>query len=378
MLVVGAEHTGGVSGYVVNLAGMPALAHVDWHMTITDSEIAAGDPRFARFAIRQMPIVYTAAQLPVRAAQLRRIIRQDRIDLLHLHTARAGLLGMVASLGTGVPIVYTGHGLRFEQKLSAITRTLFAVYEKVICAAADRVTFLSERDRRLAIASGVVDEKKTVTIRTRIDTDRFTQVDPADVAATRRELGLPDGAPVIGSIGRVEERKGPLPFVRAAAMILREVPQARFLWIGDGPLRATVEQLARDLGIADKLRITGLKPVQEMPRYVRQLDVLLFPSEIEGVPLSVLEAVSAGASVVSAAYPGCEELLEHDVNCYLFPVNDAEEAAKWTIRMLREPERARELARRARETVMSHHADVRQMGVEFAGVYEAATRARNR
>lgn len=378
VLVVGAEATiGGVAEYVSALAGLPALSAFDWHMTCRDITACSSDSRFERFSFHAQEVDFGWSTLPAQVVSFGELIRRERFDLLHLHTARAGLLGALAAVGDPVAVVYSGHGLRFEQKAGAIERQLFLQLERLICLRADRVTFLTERDQEIAVENGVVRSPTCVTIRTHIDPQRFEGITSQEMREVRLELGIPEGALVFGGVGRLEDRKDPLTFVRAASLISREIPESWFLWIGDGGLRRETNRLADELGIGDRFVVSGVKLGREMPYHVGQLDVFLCTSKAEGVPLSVLEAIAAGVPVVCAEYAGVEALLRHLESALLFPVGDAVQAAEQAVRLSRDPDLAERLRSGANRLLSDRHADPAQMGVEFERVFREAIAVRD-
>src|SRR5439155_6398546 len=111
----------------------------------------------------------------------------------------------------------------------------------------------------------------------------------------------------IGSVTRLAEQKDPLTFVRAAAMIARAAPDARFVLVGDGPLRADVEKVAAELGILDRLVITGVR--RDVASLLRTFDVFVLSSRWEGLPRVVLEAMAARVPVVATDVDGVGEVV---------------------------------------------------------------------
>src|SRR5207253_7200369 len=107
---------------------------------------------------------YSAWTLLFRALQVRKILKTENISVLHLHTARAGLLGCIAGLGLPIKKVYTGHSWCFEQKANVLQRALFYLYERFICYSANTVTFLTARDQMLGLNNGLVSREKGTVV----------------------------------------------------------------------------------------------------------------------------------------------------------------------------------------------------------------------
>lgn len=129
----------------------------------------------------------------------------------------------------------------------------------------------------------------------------------ADASDLRAELDIPEGALVVGVIGRLDKDKGHLPFIRALAQKIPNDPQLVILIVGDGPERERLEVAARRLGLGKRVRFLGY--YEDMPRVYRTLDLLVLPSRTEAQPMVILEALASGVPVVSTAVGGIPRML---------------------------------------------------------------------
>ena len=373
ILMLGADdYPGGVAGYVNLLATLCDPKKFEFHATV--SHINEPGLAFLHRSITKhlMPNAYTYWSLPLRMAQLRRILKRENITLVHLHTARAGLLGCMATIGLPIAKVYTGHSWRFEQKMKKIERLLFFLYEAFICHSATVVAFLTKRDKDLGISKGLVQRRKAVTIITRIRSEYIDKATTVYPEITRSAYGIQEDAKVIGNVGDLSDRKDPTTFVLAAAKIHAAIPNAYFLWIGDGVLRETVNQLVRDSGLESRFIITGFKPAEQVPAFLKLMDVFLFTSRIEGVPLAVLEAQLCGVLVVSSTYPGVNELIENGYTGYTFRPGHDEEAANMVIRILSDAEQTNNMAAKALTLATANHSDPLRMAHQYEDIYRGA------
>jgi glycosyltransferase involved in cell wall biosynthesis len=374
ILIVGADDApGGVSNYVNVLASTCDPSRFEFHCTVTRPGAAISRYLHARIETHFLPASYTPITLGKRAMQLRRIIHNNRIRLLHLHTARAGLLGCVAAMGLRIPAVYTGHSWRFEQKETVLSRKIFRLYEKFICRSATAVTFLSQRDESIGLEQQLVCKERSFVIMTRIPEpdDEISNVPP--VTVSKMSLGIPEDSFVIGNTGYLIERKDPLTFVRAAKLVKDAIPNAFFLWVGDGELRSSMESEVRRHGLEPHFLITGFQVPQIVPCFLRLMDLLLFPSRIEGVPLSVIEAQLAGIPVVSAAYVGSEQVVEPGKSGYTFKPGDDVMAARVVIGAWANPDERRAVAAQALRIAKRDRVNPRVMAAEYERVYELST-----
>jgi glycosyltransferase involved in cell wall biosynthesis len=196
-------------------------------------------------------------------------------------------------------------------------------------------------------------------------------IDPARFAATtdrRAELGIPDSAPVVGMIARLVPQKDPATFARAAVIAARANPEMRFVLAGDGPLRASVEEEARDLIERRRWISTGFR--SDVPELLATLDVVVFPSRWEGLPLTLLEAMAASRAVVASELPGHAEVIRSGENGVLIPAGDAAALAREMSRLIAEPQRRMAMGVEARAHVERHHT-VERMVERTAELYRS-------
>jgi len=234
---------------------------------------------------------------------VRGLLRTLSPDVLHLHGSRSGLVGVLAAQDHRLlPIVYTAHAFSFRRKVAAPLRWVFARLESLTCRRARRVICLTRADLDAARRVGI-DTARFVVIPNGIDLSRF----PA-TSNRRAEFSIPKEALVVGLVARLVPQKDPLRFVEMAAAVARAVPAARFLLVGDGPLRRVVEEAVRSRGLDGKLSVTGFRP--DVPELLATMDVFVLTSAWEGLPIAVLEAMAAGQAVVVPPLPGIDEVVD--------------------------------------------------------------------
>ncbi|MER8235398.1 glycosyltransferase [Streptomyces sp. NPDC094049] len=239
------------------------------------------------------------------------IVRRGRYDLVHTHLYRACVYGRAAARLAGVRrIVATEHSLGETQiegrPLSAGTRALYLASERL---GTSTVAVSSSVARRLA--DWGVPRDRIRVVPNGIETDRFA-FDADARSRARRALGIPGDAYVVGGVGRLTPGKRFDLLVRAVA----EVPDARLLLVGDGERRAELLELARSLGAADRVLLTGARadPLPAgsdgppLPGLLAAMDVFVSPSPDETFGLAVVEALAAGLPVFYAACPAVEDL----------------------------------------------------------------------
>jgi glycosyltransferase involved in cell wall biosynthesis len=301
--------------------------------------------------------------------RLLRVFRDLRPDLLHLHGSRAGLVGTLAAVRAGIrPIVYTAHAFAFKRRLSPPLRWLVLQADRFTCCVADRIICLTAADRQAAIAHGLGAARYAV-IPNGVAVSAFT-----GHTTRRAEFGFDSDVPVIGMVARLVPDKDPAHFVAVAADVCRVIPEARFLLVGDGPLRPEVDRAARQTGIRERLVMTGFR--QDIPELLATMDVVVLTSQWEAMPMALLEAMAAGRPVVAPALPGLAEVIVDGATGYLV-AGDKPDLATAIVALIRDPGRRRAMGQRARQRVQERF-DVGRMVEATARVYQEALAPRVR
>jgi glycosyltransferase involved in cell wall biosynthesis len=264
---------------------------------------------------------------------LRRTFRSWHPDIVHTHSSKAGFLGRRAARREGVAVVHTVHGWSFHDHMAAATRALYVGLERRAARWTDRIVTVSDLDRDKGLAAGIGAPEQYTVIHELNDVGRFLAAD-RNRAEARRRLGLGGAQPVIGTLGRLSEQKDPATFVRAAAAVSVEVPDARFVMIGDGPLRTDVERLAAKLGLQDRFLVTGVR--RDVAEVLAGLDVFILTSRWEGMPLVIPQAMASDVPVVASTADGNRELVRDGENGLLASPGAADAFAAGAVRLLRD------------------------------------------
>jgi glycosyltransferase involved in cell wall biosynthesis len=290
------------------------------------------------------------------ALELRRAIRSFGPTVLHSHNVKAtGMMAAArASSRARPPIVATFHGVdrREYRGAAAILRT------------AGIVVCVSE-----ALARGLADAGLRGE-RVRVIPNAVTIPPPLPERireALDAELKL-DEAPVVSLVGRLVPQKAPQRFLAAAKKIAAAVPECRFLIVGDGPLRSELEGQARNLGLQDAVRFTGIRDDARV--VIARSDVVAFSSDWEGMSIVALEALAAGTPVVATDVEGMRELL--DTGAGVLTTRDPGDIASRTIELLRDPERRADMGAIGRRTAAAEFS-VERMVRSYGDVYREVT-----
>jgi len=152
-------------------------------------------------------------------------------------------------------------------------------------------------------------------------------------------------------VGRLSREKGVLTLVEAFAEVVKAIPEARLIIVGDGPLRSYIEKLIRELSLENKILITGFIPNSQIPRILKKASVFVLPSYGEGLSNALLQAMAAGLPCIVSDTEENREVIHHGVNGLLFPVGDSRALAEILIQVLKDKYFASKLGLIARESV---------------------------
>lgn len=334
--VINTADIGGGAEHVLALARHTGRAGYDNAVVV-----GRDGPVRARMRDAGVPVVVLGPMGITSPLRLARVLRSLRPGLLHLHGSRSGVTGTIAAALAGVrPVVYTAHAFAFKRRLPAMLRWLAARADAFTCARADRVICLTRGDVDAARTLGVL-RGDAVIIPNGIDPGRF-----AAAADRRGELGINARVPVAGFIGRLVPDKDPVGFVTVARAVADALPDARFIIVGDGPLRPQVEAAATQRGLASHLIMAGVRT--DIPELLATMDVVVLTSHWEGMPMVVLEAMASARPVVAPALPGLDEVVEDGVTGRLTPPGDLAALAEAVIALLQDAGARRRLGERGR------------------------------
>ncbi|MBC7287065.1 MAG: glycosyltransferase [Armatimonadetes bacterium] len=265
------------------------------------------------------------------------MLRRERPTVLNAHCYEPALHACRARKRVHIPyLIITHHDPRIRIHRLIENR----IYRNV----PDRIVLVSEGLKRLYRSTCGYREDKLFVLPNAVDTDRFAP-GPKD-QGLMAELGLKDSYPVVGHVGGFGRPKGQALLVRAFAEVLKELPAAKLVLVGDGKHRPHVQSLARRLGIADRVVFAGHR--SDVFRFLSVFDIYAHPSWLEADPVAVKEAMAAAKPVISTATLGPASFIESGRTGILVPVGDWRGLAREIVRVARNPALASSLAAEAR------------------------------
>lgn len=247
--------------------------------------------------------------------QIKKLLHLYNIEILHTHGFKADFYGLFLKRVHKMKLVTTTHGWN----ATTWREKLFMFLDKNVLKYFDRILVVNRRQREYLILKGVRD-RKIVMIQNGIDTDQFKRDGGGE---TFQELPcLEKNGFRIGYVGRLSGEKGITTLLQAMKRLVSEYDGLRLALIGEGPLRQYLESYSRKLGLQKCVTFTG--HIDDIKNVYRQLDLLVLPSETEGMPNVVLEALAMEVPVVATNVGGLPEIIETGSNGILVEPGDVE------------------------------------------------------
>lgn len=272
-----------------------------------------------------------------------RLFRNLAPDIVHAHSAKAGVLGRAAARLAGVPrVLYTPHGYSFEMRVSGGGRRLFRTLEKIAARWTDGYLCVCRSEYEQTLGLGVPPERCRIV---------YNGVDPPASPSPPPRDGAGSDRWVIGCIGRLCVQKGQDVLADAAPGILREDPRIHLVIVGDGPLRSRLENRLREWIAGGRVRLRPQVSEREIPGILDGLDLLVMPSRWEGLPYGLLDAMAHGLPVVASRVGGIAEMIADGVEGVLAPPEDVGALEDAVRRCARDPEGRKKMGAAARRRV---------------------------
>jgi glycosyltransferase involved in cell wall biosynthesis len=366
LYIIGGLGRGGAERQLFYLArGVARLADVT--VVSFSGPNAALLPEFERLAGVQTVLCRKRTGLDLMLIpRLVAVLRRERPVIVHTYLRTAGYWGRVAAYLSGVPI-----RIASERNVEIKRGRLANLLDRILVSVTDRVVVNATAIRDHLITVEGIDSARIEVIHNGVPASQAL-LEP-DLRTVRRELEIEKFEHVVAFIGRLVPQKNPGLFLEMAQAVLRSGLKCGFLLVGDGPLRTTLREQARNLGIEESVRFIGVR--NDMHSILGVIDLLVLTSDWEGLPNVVLEALAAGVPAVGTNVGGVGELLTDGVTGYVVPPRDLSTLVNRVIRILGNRDLRSECGRRGREYVQTHFL-ISEMVDRTVALYNIALRSR--
>jgi glycosyltransferase involved in cell wall biosynthesis len=278
---------------------------------------------------------------PATLTDLMKEIERRKVDVLHLHGYGATTFGRLAAKFTRLPVVLHEHA-----NLTA-TPWFQQVADRLLAGTTDIAIAVSDSTADFVRGPRKVPAERVRVVYLGAPLEEFSRErTAAEIAATRRELGLGADDVAIGTVTRLHDSKGNEFLVDAARQVIAARPQVRFVLVGEGPLEGALRAQANALGLGDRLRLHGFH--RDTAAVLSAFDLSVFPSLWEGTPLTAFEALAAGKPIVSTDADGLLDILEDGVTAWIVPKRDAGALARAIVHAVDHPQERAAKAEAAR------------------------------
>jgi len=327
---------GGQNQVLLTVLGLRAQGHRTALVAHPDGELR----RRAAEGPDLIPIA-SSGEMGFRAAwQLSRVLKMLRPTVVHAHDAHAvAMVALARSFGRldPLPRFVVSRRVDFHIRRNAFSRWKYAQVDLFLCA--------SNAIRTMLVGDGVPAER-AMTLHEGVDLEHVAAVPRLDVHA---ELWLPSGAPIVGNVAALVPHKGHRYLIEAAATVVRQVPDARFVILGTGELEATLRTQITHLHLERHVLLAGFRP--DALSLQKGFDLFAMSSVTEGLGTVLLDAMAIGQAVVATRAGGIPEVVAHEQTGVLVPPRDADALAAAIVRLLGDADRRAQLGVAGRERV---------------------------
>lgn len=294
--------------------------------------------------------------------------RRLRPDVVCTHMSKAGAVGRVAAWLARVPVrVHTFHGHVFSGYFSPAKTRFFVELEKRLARISTRIIVLGERQQREITALGVGRPEQFVQVPLGLDLSAFLAAEKHS-GELRKELAIPQDAPLAAIVARLVPIKNHAVFLRAAKLVCGSLPAARFLIVGDGPERRGLEALTEQLGLKGRVIFLGFR--DDLPRIYADCDATVLSSDNEGMPVALIESLAAATPAVATDVGETREVIRDGESGFVVPPSDPEALAAALLELLRSPERAKQMGLAGRRHVYPRFS-IERLAADTAGLFRS-------
>ena len=279
---------------------------------------------------------------------IKRRLRRFSPQVVHTHSGKAGLLGRMAAAALKVPvIVHSVHGAPFHPYQSPIARATFRLCERFASGKCQAIISVADAMTTQLVAAGVAPPEKFTTVYSGIEVEPLLVADEHR-SRIRAAMGYRDDHIVVGKVARLFRLKGHEDVIQAARKATVSCPQLRFLFVGDGVLKRSLQQQIDRAGLSSFFRLTGLAVPERIPGLLAAMDIVVHASLREGLARVLPQALLSGKPVVSYDVDGASEVVIPGQTGYLLKPRDVEGMSHALVELANDTHRRKNLGEKGR------------------------------
>jgi len=274
-----------------------------------------------------------------------RIIRRMKPDIVHTHTAKAGMAGRIAAKLAGVPVIlHTFHGNNFKGYFGKVMTQVSINIERILSLFSTRIIAISEQQRHELLHFRICREYKLEVIPLGFNFERLVR-GPGDRGKFRNVYGIDEHTKLVAFIGRLAAIKDPYMFLDIAQRVCDKQKNVVFAFVGDGEMADDIKNRVKALGLESRIIFTGF--ITNLRPLYADLDILLLTSVNEGTPVAIIEALANKVLVVATRVGGVPNLIKHRQTGFLYARQDHDNMAEMIVSILNDPSTYKPVTERA-------------------------------
>lgn len=333
VLIISEPGSGGVARHVIDL--LKNLDNKKFEVFYIYSSIRADNKYLNEihtlskimkmFAVDEMQQSINVVRDCIALQKIINIIKSIQPDIVHCHSAKAGVIGRIAANFCGInKVFYTPHAYAFQNpKLSFFKRKFYIIVEKIMTKYFTYKTInVSESERDIALNTLDDCKSKFIVINNGVDKDNFA----IDLDNLCKKYKILSSDYVVGNISRLEEQKNPLEFFEIAKRMIYKNENIKFLWIGNGSLNKLINKFINDNYMSDKCIVLPYN--EETKHLIKRFDIFLCTSLYEGYPYVLLDACVNEIPIVCSDIEGNKDIVVNNINGFLYTLGEIENAEK--------------------------------------------------
>lgn len=295
--------------------------------------------------------------LMLRLRAVVKYVKDNDIKIIHAHLPWAGILARMVGRLVNIPVIYTEHNILERYHLITRIANLATMnWLTKLIAVSEEVALSVQRNK-----SSLVPPVQVLV--NGVDTNHFQ---PNKSFEIRRLLGIPDNASVVGTVAVFRPQKRLDVWIDTAKTIADIIPDVHFVIVGDGPLKSSLLEKRAILSMAERIHFVGLQT--DIRPFLAAFDLYLISSKFEGLPVALLEAMASGCAVVSTDAGGIKEVIRHNIDGLMCPVDEADLLVPYAVDLLRSAEKRVTIGRHARQRIIESFS-LTKMVSELESVY---------
>ncbi len=266
---------------------------------------------------------------------LKSFFTERKFDIVHTHSSKAGIIGRAAAHAAGIKkIFHTVHGLAFHKYESRWKNFVYINAERWAAKKNNKIFTVAQAMIEQCVSAKIAKREKFKVVYSGMELEPYLKSSEKRLEM-RLKLGIPLDSPVIGVVARLFPLKGYEDFLPSAAKIAKEIPDIRFLVVGDGIMMEQIKKDAEKMNL--KFHFAGLVPPNEVASHIAAMDVLIHLSLREGLPRAVAQALAGGIPAIAYDLDGAPEIIINGESGYIVPPRDIDAVANFATKLVRNP-----------------------------------------